>query len=221
MVPTGSDDFLRVDLANNPDRRGFLTHAGFLTATSHPRHTSPVNRGKWVMDQLMCELIPPPPPTVNVAEFSGEVDPNASLREKLEVHRANPSCAGCHSLMDPIGFAFEHYDPVGVHRALEANGAAIDSSGQLPDGRSFSGARELIDVLAADPRFGRCVARKLFTYAMGRPPLADSLSFDPSTLDALTELTNSGAGLNALVSRLVHSTPFTHRRASIAVSGAE
>jgi hypothetical protein len=207
----GSATPVRVSLTENDQRRGFLSHAGILTVTSHPRHTSPVNRGKWVMDNLLCQTIPPPPPDVNT-ELSEDLGENASLRERLEAHRADPVCNSCHSLMDPIGFGLENFDPIGTYRTVEDNGADIDASGQLPDGRSFSGAIELVETLSADPNFGRCVAKKLFTYALGRPPDGDSTTFDLATVDALTDLTNGGSGFESLVTSLVTSTPFTQRR---------
>lgn len=211
-LPTpGSDELVRVSIADDSERRGLLTHAGILTWTSHPRHTSPVNRGKWVMDQLLCQVIPPPPPDLDLGDFAEEVDANASVRERLEAHRADPSCAVCHTLMDPIGFAFENYDAVGSYRTME-NGAPIDSSGVLPDGQAFSGADELIDILSSDERFGSCLSKKLFTYALGRPPLSDPATFDPTTIDAIADLANAGSAFEALATTLVTSVPFTQRR---------
>jgi hypothetical protein len=216
----GSSDLVRVSLAGNSERRGLLSHAGYLTVTSHPRYTSPVNRGKWVMDALMCQAIPPPPPDVNTATFGEEVDAGASLRERLEAHRADPTCAGCHSLMDPIGFGLENFDAIGAYRTNEDNGALIDASGQLPDGRMFSGAIELVSLLAGDPNFGRCVSQQLFTYALGRPPLlTDSTTYDPSTIDALTDISNAGSAFEALVKGIASSLPFTQRRGDSGAGG--
>lgn len=211
LAATGSSEPVRVSLGDSNPRRGFLSHAGFLTVTSHPRSTSPVNRGKWVMDNLLCQTIPPPPPDVST-DLGEELAEDASLRQRLEAHRANPVCNSCHSLMDPIGLGLENFDPIGEYRTAEASGAAIDASGTLPDGRSFSGAIQLLDLLAADPNFGRCVAKKLFTYALGRPPGGDSTTFDPSTIDALTSSSNAGSSFEALVTTLATSAAFTQRR---------
>jgi len=151
-----------------PERRGLLGHGSILTVTSYPNRTSPVLRGKWVMENLLGT--PPPPPLPNVPAFP-ETEPGAaprSVRERLASHRTNPVCASCHELLDPLGLAFENYDAVGQWREREPGGA-VDSSGRMPDGTIISGAVELREAILRNPeRFVGVVTQKLMTYALGR-----------------------------------------------------
>ena len=150
------------------DRRGgLLRQAAILTATSNPTRTSPVKRGHWVLEQLLSASPPPPPPDVPDLE-----DANApltgTLRERTEQHRSDPRCASCHAVMDPIGFAFEHYDAIGRYRERD-NGQPIDASGTLPTGESFDGPAELIGILKTRrDQFATCLAENILTYALGR-----------------------------------------------------
>lgn len=163
--PAGSanNDFVQVDTTSLP-RSGLMTLGAFLTATSFSSRTSPVKRGDFVFSRLLCGHVPPPPP--GVEGLPVEV-PGETMRQRLERHRADPSCAGCHTLMDPIGFGLENYDAIGAYRTQEGT-AAIDSSGILPDGTPFSGAPELSAALAGDARFLPCVTQKFMTFAIGR-----------------------------------------------------
>ncbi len=222
---TGSDTFLNDDLArhyglplpgsstltrvlNVPvERRGLLGHAGVLTVTSQPNRTSPVKRGKWVMTQLLC--MEPPPPPANVEAFVPQSTPTGSLRQQFEAHRAKPECAGCHAMMDPIGFGLENYDAVGRYRTQDSGGFAIDSTGTLFDGRAFSGPTELAATLSADPKLADCMARQLFTYALGRAPEKTDRCALKNMTDAFTQ---NGHRLPALIEALVTSDPFTQRR---------
>lgn len=189
------------------NRRGLLGHGGVLTVTSQPNRTSPVKRGKWVMAQLLC--MEPPPPPANVEAFEPAAMPTGSLRQQFEQHRSKPECAGCHAMMDPIGFGLESYDAVGRFRTTDLGGFPIDSSGALYDGRSFNGPTELAGVLAADPKFGECMAQQLFTYALGRAPVKT----DRCTVKQMGEaFTASGNRLPALITTLVKSPTFTQRR---------
>ncbi len=156
--------FTKVNLAGT-QRVGVLTQASFLMATSHPDRTSPVKRGVWVLERLLCAPPPPPPPNLNIPAL---VDPpaGATLRQTLEVHRSNPTCAGCHAFFDPIGLGFENYDAIGAFRTLD-NGIKIDPTGTL-NGVAFDGPAKLAPVLAKDPRFASCMAQQLLTYAVGR-----------------------------------------------------
>lgn len=158
------DELRRVELETD-QRGGVLTLGSVLTTTSHPDVTSPVRRGEWVLDNLLCA--PPPDPPADVDTFIEEPMEGQTLRERLEQHRADPACATCHSVMDPLGFGLENYDPTGAWRT-EDNGAPVDASGELPDGRRFDGARELSNVLAHDERYSQCVTKKLMAYALGR-----------------------------------------------------
>lgn len=188
-------------------RRGLFGHGGLLTVTSQPSRTSPVKRGKWVMSQLLC--MEPPPPPANVEAFNPQGAPTGTLRQQFEAHRAKPGCAGCHAMMDPIGFGLENYDAVGRYRTTDTGGFAIDSSGTLFDGRSFNGPAELAQTMSADPKFAECMARQVFTYALGRAPV----STDECTVKTMAAtLTQNGHRLPALITALVTSDTFTQRR---------
>jgi hypothetical protein len=198
--------FTRVKL-DNGQRMGLLTQGSLLLVTSYAERTSPVKRGKWVLEQLMCS--PPPPPPPNVPALMKEAVPSASLRERMEAHRANPVCASCHKLMDPIGFGFEHYDAVGHYRDQD-NGFAIDDSGMLPDGTTFQGPLELAPLLAQDPRLPRCMAQQLLTYALGR---GVEKTVDRGDLDSITDaFVMGGYSFEQLVSLIVQSDAFRMRR---------
>lgn len=169
-IPNLSGDrFREVDLAGTP-RVGILTQASVLTVTAYPTRTSPVLRGKWILENILNE--PPPPPPANVAALR---DPSAesslTLRQQLEEHRSNPACAGCHARMDPLGFGLENFDAIGRWRARDEALPLVplDTTGTLPDGSSFSGPAELAAILARHPdAFARCLTEKLLTFALGR-----------------------------------------------------
>ena len=165
LLNVQGDKFRRVSLKAT-NRRGLLTHASLLTITSNPTRTSPVKRGKWVLENLLGA--PPPPPAPDVMPLEDQ-ELTGTLREQMKQHRENPSCASCHAGMDPIGFALENFDAVGRWREKDG-GSLIDPQGTLPDGSSFSGAIELQNVLSRARRenFARCFAEKMLTYALGR-----------------------------------------------------
>jgi hypothetical protein len=158
-----SGDLLRVDTSGTK-RGGLLTLGALLTTTSFSSRTSVVVRGAYVFDHLLCGEIPPPPPGVEGLEFETE---GLTQRDRLDLHRQDSSCKGCHEVMDPLGFGLENYDAVGAYRELDG-GLPVDASGELPDGQSFEGAIELGDLLAEDPKFTQCVTKKFMTYALGR-----------------------------------------------------
>ncbi|MBI1320998.1 MAG: DUF1592 domain-containing protein [Candidatus Hydrogenedens sp.] len=201
------DDFQRVWFAD--DRRGgVMGMAAVLTVTSHPLRTSPVNRGKWVMEQLLGERVPPPPPNVPALPADTTHDETLSLREQMEVHRENPDCAGCHSRMDPIGFGLESYDPLGRWRT-QPDGSPIDTAAQLPSGEAFNGPAELKKVLLAN-RDGimRNLARKTLGYALGRA----LTQYDECVIDdCIHNLQASNYRPTELFSTIVLSYPFRHR----------
>ncbi len=150
-------------------RRGLLGQGSILTVTSLATRTSPVVRGKWILENLLGTPPPPPPPDVPELEEQGESGGATSLRARLEAHRANPVCSGCHSRMDPLGFALENFDAVGQWRDADAGGAPIDTAGVLPDGAAFDGLPELRDILhGRRDEFVATVTEKLLTYALGR-----------------------------------------------------
>jgi len=211
LPAVGSSDFKRVDLSGNAQRGGLLTQAGFLTLSSHVNRTSPVVRGKWVMDELLCSTVPPPPPNVNLAAVSMAKEQGLTQRQALEQHRQDPTCNSCHQLMDPIGLGLENYDAIGAFRDMDA-GKPIDANGQLPTGETFVGAKELAARVAAKPEFARCVAKKLYSYALGRPPVETPGHLDGPTVDALAQTLATNNSFAELASLIVTSPTFTSRR---------
>jgi hypothetical protein len=212
LPAVGSATPVRVDLANSAERGGLMTQAGFLALTSHPNRTSPVVRGKWVMDELLCASVPPPPADVNLNAVAMAKEQGLTQRQALEQHRKDPKCNSCHALMDPIGFGLENYDAIGSYRTMDA-GSTIDASGQLPSGKTFSGAKQLAALIAEDPEFAHCVAQKLYTYALGRPPVEAAGHLDSSTLDDISQaFVASNYSFSELVARIVSSPTFSNRR---------
>src|SRR5215471_4085980 len=159
-------EFRRVEL-DGTERSGVLTQASVLTVSSYPTRTSPVLRGKWILENLLNAAPPPPPPDVpNLDEKA--VGVSASMRQQLEAHRTNPICNPCHARMDPLGFGLENFDAIGRWRTHEGN-FPIDSAGKLPNGKTFDGPDGLKQLLLADKRaFTKCLTKKLLTYALGR-----------------------------------------------------
>jgi hypothetical protein len=210
---TGATSTTRVRTTNTTDsRRGFLGLASFLTLTSFSYRTAPTLRGKWVLENLLCQEIAPPPPNIPKLD-SASTDPavlqSENVRKRLEAHRVDPSCATCHKILDPIGLGLENYDAIGKYRVKYANGDAIDATGTLPDGTQFSGLTELTDALSHDTRVTDCVSSKLLTYALSRE-VVDS---DAAYLDQIrTQWATDGMGVSALVKRIVLSDPFRNRR---------
>jgi hypothetical protein len=161
------EQFRRVSLTGTP-RGGILTQAAVLSVTSNPTRTSPVKRGKWILENILGTPTPPPPPGVEELKEDKESVLSGSLRQRMEQHRANPSCASCHQRMDPLGFGFENFDAIGAWRSREGK-HAIDPSGTLPGGQTFQGPAELRRILMVrQDAFARCLAEKLLTYALGR-----------------------------------------------------
>lgn len=189
-------------------RRGFLGLASFLTLSSFSYRTAPTLRGKWVLENLLCNPIPPPP--TDVPQLDGENEELAELqsqniRERLAVHREQPQCAGCHNVLDPIGFGLEAFDAIGRHRTHYDNGDLIDSSGEFPDGSTFQGLEELSTILSHDERFTACVSSKMLTYALGR----ELTSADTPQLTAIrSSFSASGLHLRGLLQAIVQSPLF-------------
>jgi len=159
--------FRRVALDPSSHRGGLLRHGSILTVTSYATRTSPVIRGKWILENILGTPSPPPPP--NVPSLDDKVvSARLPIRERLAAHRADPACASCHNLLDPVGFTLENFDAVGRWRELE-NGRPVDSSGGLPDGSRFDGVDGLERGLLARPEiFVTTLAEKLLTYGIGR-----------------------------------------------------
>jgi len=160
-------EFRKVALKNRR-RAGVLTQASVLTLTSYPTRTSPVRRGKWILENILGDPPPPPPPNVPQLEETAKAAPNASLREQMTLHRKDPVCASCHVVMDELGFSFEQFDAIGRWRD-SAKGEVIDASGTLPSGETFQGPEELRRILKRRrQKFARCLTEKMLTYALGR-----------------------------------------------------
>ena len=204
------DHFRRVSLTGAA-RRGLLGHASILAVTSYPNRTSPVLRGKWVLDNLLGTPPALPPPDVPAIEETTAGGEALSMREATERHRASPACASCHRLMDPPGFALEQFDAVGRLRARSAAGTPIDASGELPDGTRFDGAAGLRAALVRDPeRFAGTLTEKLLTYALGRGlEHADA----PAVRAVVRAAAADGWRFSSLVVGIVESAPFRMRRA--------
>lgn len=200
------NEFRKVSL-NGSVRGGILTHASILTVTSNPTRTSPVKRGKWVLENLLGE--PPPPPAPDVMELEDQAELTGTLREKMEQHRADPACASCHAQMDPIGFALENFDPIGGWRVREGNDV-IDASGKLPAGDEFTGAIELQRILTTrlKEKFVRTFTEKLLTYSLGR----GLTYYDQCAVNEIVKASqNDKHRFASLVMALVESTPFQQR----------
>lgn len=189
-------------------RGGLLGQASVLTVTSMPTRTSPVLRGLWVLENLLASHPPPPPPDVPALE-AADIDPNATMREKLNKHREDASCASCHDRIDPLGFGLENYNAIGKWRT-EDQGKPVDSSGVLPDGTSFDGPAALKEVLMErKDDFVRCLAEKMLTYALGRG-LED---YDEPALNEIVEnVSRRDYRFSELVYEVVRSLPFTEQR---------
>jgi hypothetical protein len=187
------------------NRRGLLAHGSILTLTSYPNRTSVVQRGKWILENLLGT--PPPPPPMDVPELQAKRNGKAlSMREQMEAHRANAVCAACHARMDPIGFALENYDGIGKWRDQDA-GVAIDPTGKLPDGTEFHGAAGLTQLVLTKYRddFVRTATEKLMTYALGR----GIEHYDYPTIRAIgREAARDNYRISSLILAVVRSTPF-------------
>ncbi|MEZ6148695.1 MAG: DUF1592 domain-containing protein [Pirellulaceae bacterium] len=203
------DDQRWIRVALPAGRRGVLTQAAVLTLTSNPTSTSPVKRGKWILESLLGDPPPPAPPNVPALEATQNEHENLSLRQALELHRANPSCASCHRVMDPLGLGFENFDAIGQWRERDGE-HPIDPAGELPDGRKFSNAMELVELLQSrQPEIMRNFANKLVTYAIGR----GLEPYDNCAIDTIVAAAEAGDyRLSTFVQAIVTSEPFHHRR---------
>ena len=201
--------FRRVDLGNSP-RGGLLTQGSILTVTSYATRTSPVIRGKWILSNILGTPPAPPPaelPPLKNTNASGKV---LTGRERIAQHRANPACASCHNLMDPVGFAFENYDAVGRWRTKD-EGDPVDASGVLPNGKSFRGAVELqAAVLETPEHFVSTMTEKLLIYALGRGVDHHDA---PSIRKIVKDSRATDYKFSSIVLGIVHSTPFQMRSA--------
>jgi hypothetical protein len=202
--------FRRVELDKDSARLGLLGQGSILTVTSYPDRTSPVKRGKWILENLLGTPPPPPLPNVGDLKVTGETGAVLSMRERMELHRANPVCASCHSMMDPLGLALENFDAVGKWRTLGEGSAAIDASSVLPGGAPFEGPSGLRRELLASERFVPTLTEKMMTYALGR---GVEYYDAPAVRAILRDAEPGDYRLTQLIVGIVQSTPFRMRRA--------
>jgi len=200
-------DFRRVELTSG-QRGGILSHASVLTVSSYPTRTSVVLRGKYVLGNILGAPPPPPPPDVPPLDEAA-VGTAASLRQQMERHRSDPACASCHTKMDALGFGLENYDALGKWRTMDGK-FPVDSSGTLPNGKTFVTPAELRQLLQEDlADFTRCLSEKMMTYALGR----GLQPYDRRTLDAIDrKLAGTGYHFQDLIYEIVRSAPFQQRR---------
>ncbi|HEX8295417.1 MAG TPA: DUF1592 domain-containing protein [Chthoniobacteraceae bacterium] len=212
ITPPGGfrgDEWKRVSLAGT-QRGGLLTHASVLTVTSNPTRTSPVKRGKWVLEQILGNPPPPPPADIPSLDDSQRKELTGTFRQKLEQHREDPKCANCHTKMDAFGFALDQFDAIGQWRERDETGALVNASSKLPGGRELRGLADL-KILLRDRQkeFARCFTEKLLTYALGR-----GLDYyDEPALDRIqAALAADRFRFSSLVRQIVRSDPFRLRR---------
>jgi hypothetical protein len=201
--------FRRVTLDNTSPRNGLLGQGAILTVTSYPDRTSPVVRGKWILENLLGT--PPPPPLPNVPPLKPTNNEGAvlSMRQRMEQHRANPVCASCHAMMDPLGLSLENFDAVGKWRTLGESSTAIDARGRAPDGTTFEGPTGLRDMLLQSDRFVPTLTEKMLTYALGRGlEYADM----PAVRAIVRDAAKNDYRVSALIAGIVQSAPFRMRR---------
>src|SRR6185295_12873553 len=201
--------FRRVTVPNEA-RRGLLGQGSVLTVTSYPNRTSPVERGKWILTNLLGVPPQPPPPNVPPLPDTSADGKVLSLRERMEKHRADPVCAGCHKAMDPIGFALESFDGIGRWRTTE-EGAAINTSGTLFNGASLDGINGLRRNLVAQPEiFVGVMTEKMLTYALGR-------GIEYYDMPAVRKIVQDARGksfrFSSVVLGIARSTPFQMKEA--------
>jgi mono/diheme cytochrome c family protein len=201
------DHFRRVELTD-PVRRGLLGKGAVLMVTSYPNRTSPVLRGKWLLENVLGAPPPPPPPNIPTLKENVAGQPGESVRQRLEQHRSNPSCASCHRVMDPLGFALENFDGIGRWRTSEA-GTPIDASGSLIDGTRVDGPTTLVEALISRKTdFVGTVVQKLLTYALGRGVEYYDL---PAVRNIVKDAAADNYSWSAIITGIVKSVPFQMR----------
>jgi len=204
------NDFRRVDFGSDQPRGGLIGQGSLLMVTAYPNRTSPVLRGKWILDSLLGMPPPAPPPNVPSLKDRGENGRPASVRERLEEHRKNAACATCHSQMDPLGFALENFDAIGKWRTMSEAGTPIDASGALPTGARFEGPQGLRAlVLSRREQFVNTVTEKLLSYALGRGVESYDL---PAVRKIVRSSTPDDHSWSSTILGIVESEPFLMRK---------
>jgi Protein of unknown function (DUF1588)/Protein of unknown function (DUF1585) len=226
-LPAPQQPFARVEFPPESKRAGILGQATFLTLTGKPSDTSPTERGLFVREHFLCQIVPPPPPGVNTTLPPPTDEKPLTNRQMLQAHLSNPTCAACHRLIDPIGFGLEHYDAVGRYREQQVvtiyptfdetrhrlktkpteYRLPLDTSAfvlGIPNS-AFEGPRALGQILAADPACQKCVVKQLFRYATGRP----ETDADQPVIDSILEtFRNSQFNFQKLIITIINSEPF-------------
>ena len=207
VTATGTS-LVRVSLAGTP-RAGVLTQASFLMGNSHPDRSGPVQRGDWILSRILCAATPPPPDNIVIPQLP-PASAGISGRKFLEGHRANPMCAACHNLIDPLGLGLENFDGIGAYRTMDS-GSPVDSSGTYPGGTAFSSAADLIQLIAKDPRYPACVTKQLLTYATGRTfSSSDGMTYAQSL--AARAMAGGGGQWRSLIAMVASSEAFRTNR---------
>jgi hypothetical protein len=197
-----------------PDQKrgGLLGHGSILTVTSYATRTSPVVRGKWVLENILGAPPPPPPPDVPALPDRGKAGQPASVRERLEQHRSNPVCSACHAPMDPLGFALENLDGIGKWRDAAEGNLPIDASGTMPDGTTFTGPAELRDLLRTrGEEFVVTLTTKLLTYALGRGVEHYDI---PAVRKIVGQAASDDYRWSSIIRGVIESVPFRMRRSA-------
>ncbi|HEV8244412.1 MAG TPA: DUF1588 domain-containing protein, partial [Polyangiaceae bacterium] len=212
ITPPGSTGFVKVSL-NNGQRAGVLTQGALMAMLAYEAQTSPIHRGKFVREHILCQEISPPPPSIANVVKPPTVDPNVVTRERFEQHSKDPTCATCHKMMDPIGVGFEHFDEIGRWRDMDGQ-FQIDATGEIfgtedADG-AFDGPVELGKKLAGSSEVRACVSKEWFRFANGRA----ETDLDNCTLAFLNEnLEAAGHDMKALMIKMTVSDAFRYRAA--------
>jgi hypothetical protein len=203
-------EFRKVDLATD-QRGGVLSQAAVLTVSSYAQRTSVVIRGKYILQEILGTPPAPPPVTPPPLDEAAE-GTSASLRQQMEVHRADPTCASCHSKMDPLGFSLENYDAIGKWRTMDGK-FPVDASGSLPNGKTFNTPAEMRAALVSTlPQFAHCVVEKLMIYALGR----GIAPYDRREIDGIVaRLAAQGYPFQTAIYEIVRSAPFQMRRGEL------
>lgn len=204
------NEFRQVKLPPESRRRGVLTHGSVLTVTSEPTRTSPVKRGKWVIENILGIPSPPPPPNVPALEEGEAVELTGSLRQRFEAHRSKTGCTSCHRLLDPLGFGLENFDGIGQWREKDGK-FPVDSSGVLTTGEKFGNAGELTDVILTkkSDAFVRCLVQKMMTYALGRGIASTDRLFVEEVMRRMKAENHS---FQSMIMAIAESVPFQKRR---------
>ncbi|BCU78770.1 DUF1592 domain-containing protein [Luteolibacter sp. LG18] len=208
-IPDVKGGEMRKVALTDKNRGGVIGQASVMTVTSLPLRTSPVKRGKWILDTLLGTPPPPPPPDAGVLPPDDRAGGSSSMRERLENHRSRASCAACHAKIDPLGFGLENFDPLGRWRTTDVKGNAIDSKATLPGGFTFDSPEGLKRYLLSDDElFLRNLARKMLAYGLGRP-----LEYydEPVVIDLVRQLRGDGLKIQSLITGIVQSPPFLRR----------